>query len=73
MEKKKTDKIINGAAAAAIILFLIGAMTAIWLGVIGVKILLSGIVLFLGDYAVYLWSRIKEKESGEKRERRKQE
>ena len=43
--KEKIDKAINAVAAIAIIAFFIGAMFAIWIGFVGVKILLSAVVL----------------------------
>ena len=48
-DKKRTDEIINIVALIAITGFLIGIMLAIWVGVIGVKIFLSSIVLFVAD------------------------
>lgn len=51
--KEKIDKVINAVAAVAIIVFLIGAMFAIWIGFVGVKILLSAVVLFIGDYVTF--------------------
>lgn len=53
--KDRVDKIINAVAVAAIITFFIGAMVAIWIGFVGVKILLSAVVLFIGDYATFFW------------------
>ena len=60
--KDKADKIINAIAFIAIIGFFIGAMIAIWVGMIGLKILSSAVVLFVGDYATFLWIEIVDKE-----------
>ena len=67
--KDKIDKVINAIAFIAIISFFIGAMIAIWLGFIGVKILLSAVVLFFGDFLVFLWLKLvdAEKQKGDKR------
>lgn len=69
MEKKEiADKAINTVAVMAIAAFLIGAMVAIWVGIIiGLKILLSAVVVFTADYAVFEWSETRKK----KRQRRK--
>lgn len=68
MEKKEiADKAINTVAVMAIAAFLIGAMVAIWVGIIiGLKILLSAVVVFTADYAVFEWSETRKK----KRQRR---
>ncbi|MCI8483488.1 MAG: hypothetical protein HFH41_04010 [Lachnospiraceae bacterium] len=62
MNKEKIDRIINAIAALSVIIFLIGAIIAIWIGTIGIKILLSAVVVFLGDYAVSFWKQQCEKE-----------
>lgn len=69
MEKKEiADKVINTVAVMAIAAFLIGAMVAIWVGIIiGLKMMLSAVVVFTADYAVFEWSETRKK----KRQRRK--
>lgn len=64
--KEKLDKAINTVAVIAIITFFIGAMVAIWIGFIGVKILLSAVVLFIGDYATFFWINTITKEKRQK-------
>ncbi len=60
--KEIADKAINAVAVMAIAAFLIGAMVAIWVGIIiGLKILLSAVVVFVGDYAVFEWSEARKK------------
>lgn len=73
--KEKTDKIINAVAVIAIISFFIGAMVAIWIGFVGVKVLLSAVVLFVGDYATFFWISTvnKEKQRKESERGRRQE
>lgn len=63
MEKKEiADKVINAVAVMAIAAFLIGAMVAIWVGIIiGLKMMLSAVVVFVGDYAVFEWSETRKK------------
>ena len=68
--KDKIDKIINVTAFIAIISFFIGAMITIWVGLIGLKILLSAVVLFIGDYAVFLWIKTIDAEEKKKKSRR---
>lgn len=68
--KEKTDKVINAVAAVAVIFFLSGAMLAIWIGIVGVKILLSAIVLFIGDCAASIWISTEKKKETERRRRR---
>ena len=72
--KEKLDKAINAVAVIAIITFFIGAMVAIWIGFIGVKILLSAVVLFIGDYATFFWINTitKENQQKENAKRRRQ-
>lgn len=64
--KEKVDKVINAVAIMAIIIFFIGAMVAIWIGLVGVKILLSAAVLFVGDYATFFWISTVNKEKQRK-------
>ena len=68
--KEKIDKVINAVAIIAIISFFIGAMVAIWVGFVGVKVLLSAVVLFIGDYATFFWisTRKKTREGGGRHE-----
>lgn len=68
--KEKTDKIINAVAVIAIISFFIGAMVAIWIGFVGVKVLLSAVVLFIGDYATFFWISTINKEKQRKESER---
>lgn len=68
--KEKIDKLINVVAVIAIISFFIGAMVAIWIGFVGVKVLLSAVVLFIGDYATFYWISIKNKEKQRKENER---
>lgn len=68
--KEKTDKIINAVAVIAIISFFIGAMVAIWIGFVGVKFLLSAVVLFIGDYATFFWISTVNKEKQRKESER---
>ena len=68
MGKERMDKIINGAAALAAILFLTGIMIAIWIGTIGIKIALSALVAFAGDFLLFYWVKDVNKEN-EKKER----
>ncbi len=73
--KEKIDKIINTVAVIAIISFFVGAMVAIWIGFVGVKVLLSAVVLFIGDYATFFWISTvnKEKQRKESERGRRQE
>ncbi len=68
--KEKTDKIINAVAVMAIISFFIGAMVAIWIGFVGIKVLLSAVVLFIGDYATFFWISTVNKEKQRKESER---
>ncbi len=68
--KEKIDKAINAVAAIAIIAFFIGAMFAIWIGFVGVKILLSAVVLFIGDYVTSFWVSTVNKEKQRKENKR---
>ena len=68
--KEKIDKVINAVAIIAIISFFIGAMVAIWVGLVGVKVLLSAVVLFVGDYATFFWISTTNKEK-QRKERKK--
>lgn len=68
--KEKIDKIINAVAIIAIISFFIGAMVAIWIGFVGVKVLLSAVVLFIGDYATFFWISTVNKEKQRKESER---
>ncbi|RKI44324.1 hypothetical protein D7V86_19910 [bacterium D16-51] len=68
--KEKIDKIINTVAIIAIISFFVGAMVAIWIGFVGVKVLLSAVVLFIGDYATFFWISTVNKEKQRKESER---
>lgn len=71
-DKDKMDKAINAVAIIALILFFIGAMAAIWIGFIGVKILLTAVVLFIGDYATFFWISTAKKQRKENERGRRQ-
>ncbi len=66
-DKNRLDRIIDIAAIAAIIVIFIGVIIAIWAGFVGVKILLSGLVLLGADFALFLWDAMTRRER-EKRE-----
>lgn len=66
MSKERMDKIINGAAVLAAIIFLIGILIAIWIGSIGIKIALSALVAFAGDFLLFYWMKQVNKENGTK-------
>lgn len=66
-DKNRLDRIIDIAAIVAIIAIFIGVTIAIWVGFVGVKILLSGFVLLGGDFALFLWDAMT------RRERKKRE
>ncbi len=68
--KEKIDKVINAVAIIAIISFFVGAMVAIWVGFVGVKVLLSAVVLFIGDYATFFWISTTNKEKQRKENER---
>lgn len=68
--KEKIDKVINAVAAIAIIAFFTGAMFAIWIGFVGVKILLSAVVLFIQDYVTFFWISTVNKEKQRKENER---
>lgn len=68
--KENIDKVINAVAIIAIISFFIGAMVAIWVGFVGVKVLLSAVVLFIGDYATFFWFSTTNKEKQRKENER---
>lgn len=68
--KEKIDKIINTVAVIAIISFFVGAMVAIWIGFVGVRVLLSAVVLFIGDYATFFWISTVNKEKQRKESER---
>ncbi len=66
-DKNRLDRIIDIAAIAAIIAIFIGVIIAIWAGFVGVKILLSGLVLLGADFVLFLWDAMTRRER-EKRE-----
>ena len=68
--KENIDQVINAVAVIAIISFFIGAMVAIWVGFVGVKVLLSAVVLFIGDYATFFWISTTNKEKQRKENER---
>ncbi len=59
-KKEGIDKVINAVAVIAITLLFIGTMIAIWIGFVGVKILLSAVALFIADWAIVFWINIKD-------------
>ena len=70
--KEVADKVINAVAVIAIVSFLAGAMVAIWVGIaIGIKILLSAVVVFAADYAVFEWSEARKKKRQSEGNRRR--
>lgn len=54
---RKKERIINMAANVVAIVaattFFVGAMAAIWLGVVGVRLMGSGVVLLASDWLAY--------------------
>lgn len=66
-DKNRLDRIIDIAAIAAVVAIFIGAIIAIWAGFVGVKIVLSGLVIFGADFALFLWDAMTRRER-EKRE-----
>lgn len=66
MSKERMDKIINGAAVLTGVLFLAGILIAIWIGAIGIKIALSALVAFAGDFLLFYWTQKIKKENGKK-------
>lgn len=69
MSKERMDKIINGAAVLAVVFLLVGILIAIWIGTIGIKIALSALVAFAGDFLLFYWTQ-KFKKENEKKERK---
>lgn len=67
--KEKADKAINTVAAIAIIAFFVGAIVAIWIGFVGVKILLSAVVLFIADWTIAFRINVKNKDDKKENER----
>ena len=72
--KEKADKAINTVAEIAIIAFFVGAIVAIWIGFVGVKILLSAFVLFIAAWTIAFRINVKNKDGKKENERgRRQE
>ena len=61
-DKNRLDRIIDIVAIVAIIAIFIGVTIAIWVGFVGVKILLSGFVLLGGDFALLMWDAMTRRE-----------
>lgn len=68
-EEKKSvvDTVIDAAAIIALITMFLGAMVGIWVGTIGIKILLTGMVLLIADYITVklrvIFNQIKENQT----------
>ncbi len=67
--KDKIDRIINIVAVVAVIAFFVGAIVAIWIGFVGVKILLSAVVLFIADWTIAFRINVKNKDDKKENER----
>lgn len=71
-KKEGIDKVINAVAVIAITSIFVGAMVAIWIGLVGVKILLSAVVLFIADGAIAFRITVKNKDKKENERGRRQ-
>lgn len=56
-EDTKKDKAINIIAIAALVAITIGILFAIWVNDIGVRIAASGLVIFVADWVLYMWTK----------------
>lgn len=73
-KKEAIDKVINAVAVFAITSLFVGALIAIWIGLVGVKILLSAVVLFIADGAIAFRITVKNKDKkGNERGRHEKE
>lgn len=68
-KKEAIDKVINAVAVIAITSLFVGAMVAIWIGFVGVKILLSAVVLFIADWTMAFRINVKNKDDKKENER----
>lgn len=56
-EDTKKDKAINIIAIAALLAIAIGILFAIWVNDIGVRIAETGLVIFIADWVLYMWTK----------------
>ena len=56
-EDTKKDKAINIIAIAALVAIAIGILFAIWVNDIGVRIAATGLVIFIADWVLYMWTK----------------
>lgn len=56
-EDTKKDKAINIIAVAALVAIAIGILFAIWVNDIGVRIAATGLVIFIADWVLYMWTK----------------
>lgn len=56
-EDTKKDKAINIIAIAALLAIAIGILFAIWVNDIGVRIAATGLVIFIADWVLYMWTK----------------
>lgn len=56
-EDTKKDKAINIIAIAALVAIAIGILFAIWVNDIGVRIAATGLVIFVADWVLYMWTK----------------
>lgn len=68
-KKEAIDKVINAVAVFAITSLFVGALVAIWIGLVGVKILLSAVVLFIADGTIAFRITVKNNKDKKENER----
>lgn len=56
-EDTKKDKAINIIAIAALLAIATGILFAIWVNNIGVRIAATGLVIFIADWVLYMWTK----------------
>lgn len=56
------NKIINIAAILSVVAILAGLIIAIWFGLIGIRIVATGIVTFAADWLLFWWFKETKKE-----------
>lgn len=56
-EDTKKDKAINIIAIVALVAIAIGILFAIWVNDIGVRIAATGLVIFIADWVLYMWTK----------------
>lgn len=61
------NKIINIVAIISIVAILVGFVIAIWFGLIGIRIVATGIVTFAADWLLFWWIKEMKKESRKKK------